>query len=288
MKSYSASDKPSFSSSISIVEPTDPAHADNINAAPKQLLENTAANRNEITELKKESLPKTGDSSENIVTFESADSKNVTSWTDVPVMESKEKHKSLFKKVSTMIKNVRFLYEMLNGKVNITSLLETIEQVDANTSAENIANALVIKALKAELMNSINQINSKLTSIGTVVTGNAIEKTISVAYEHDSISETISLIPGTYIFIIRVEYKIATDRSVLVALVQDDNWNVMSWAFTTEGQSPSVYGGVSAKSYVFALQINSNHSYKVEIGINWLTEGDNNAAKALLQAIRIA
>lgn len=163
MKSYSASDKPSFSSSISIVEPTDPAHADNINAAPKQLLENTAANRNEITELKKESLPKTGDSSENIVTFESADSKNVTSWTDVPVMESKEKHKSLFKKVSTMIKNVRFLYEMLNGKVNITSLLETIEQVDANTSAENIANALVIKALKAELMNSINQINSNLT-----------------------------------------------------------------------------------------------------------------------------
>ena len=89
-------------------------------------------------------------------------------------------------------------------------------------------------------MNSINQINSKLTSIGTVVTGNAIEKTISVAYEHDSISETISLIPGTYIFIIRVEYKIATDRSVLVALVQDDNWNVMSWAFTTEG-NPQVY-----------------------------------------------
>lgn len=164
----------------------------------------------------------------------------------------------------------------------------------SNSAAVTIAGEYALDAVEKNasvegtLANMISQANSKLTSIGTVVTGNAIEKTISVAYEHDSISETISLIPGTYIFIIRVEYKIATDRSVLVALVQDDNWNVMSWAFTTEGQSPSVYGGVSAKSYVFALQINSNHSYKVEIGINWLTEGDNNAAKALLQAIRIA
>lgn len=39
MKDYT-SDDPKFSSSIETVEVTDPAHADNINAAPKQLLQN--------------------------------------------------------------------------------------------------------------------------------------------------------------------------------------------------------------------------------------------------------
>lgn len=40
MKSYTST-KPSFSNKIKVTEPTDRAHADNINAAPKQLLENT-------------------------------------------------------------------------------------------------------------------------------------------------------------------------------------------------------------------------------------------------------
>lgn len=44
MKEYT-SNEPVFSMSINVVEKTDPAHADNINAAPKQLLQNTIANR---------------------------------------------------------------------------------------------------------------------------------------------------------------------------------------------------------------------------------------------------
>lgn len=39
MKSYT-SDNPTYSSSIQEVETSDPAHADNINAAPEQLLQN--------------------------------------------------------------------------------------------------------------------------------------------------------------------------------------------------------------------------------------------------------
>lgn len=45
MKDYTSTE-PAFSSVIKVVETTDPAHADNINAAPKQLLQNTIANRN--------------------------------------------------------------------------------------------------------------------------------------------------------------------------------------------------------------------------------------------------
>lgn len=40
MKDYTT-DQPEFSASIQVVETTDPAHADNINAATKQLLQNT-------------------------------------------------------------------------------------------------------------------------------------------------------------------------------------------------------------------------------------------------------
>lgn len=40
MKEYTTT-APVFSDSIQIVEPTDPAHADNVNMAPKQLLQNT-------------------------------------------------------------------------------------------------------------------------------------------------------------------------------------------------------------------------------------------------------
>lgn len=50
MKEYTNT-QPEFSKSIQVVETTDPAHADNINAATKQLLQNTLANRQLIGEL---------------------------------------------------------------------------------------------------------------------------------------------------------------------------------------------------------------------------------------------
>ena len=51
MKPYTESE-PVFSESIQVTEPTDPAHADNINAGPKQLLQNTLVNKKEIEDLK--------------------------------------------------------------------------------------------------------------------------------------------------------------------------------------------------------------------------------------------
>ena len=51
MKAYTENE-PIFSESIQITEPTDPAHADNVNAAPMQLLQNTLVNQKEIEELK--------------------------------------------------------------------------------------------------------------------------------------------------------------------------------------------------------------------------------------------
>lgn len=66
-------------------------------------------------------LEKTGDTQNNIVTFTSGDSTAVNEWTDISVLKSKEKHSSLFAKISTMFKNVRYLYKML-GTTDISAI----------------------------------------------------------------------------------------------------------------------------------------------------------------------
>ena len=66
-------------------------------------------------------LGTTGDTKNNIVSFTSADSTSPTAWTDVAVLASGEKHSSLFNKISTMFKNVRYLYKML-GTTDISGI----------------------------------------------------------------------------------------------------------------------------------------------------------------------
>lgn len=62
-----------------------------------------------------------GDSANNTVSFTTADSTTATAWTDVAVIISGEKHSSIFNKISTMFKNIRYLYKML-GTTDISSI----------------------------------------------------------------------------------------------------------------------------------------------------------------------
>lgn len=66
-------------------------------------------------------LAEDGDSVNNMVNFTSLDSDSPTAWTNVSVLASGEKHGSLFRKISTMIKNVRWIYKML-GTTNISAI----------------------------------------------------------------------------------------------------------------------------------------------------------------------
>jgi hypothetical protein len=70
---------------------------------------------------------KTGESADNTVSFDSADCNTVDakSWADVDTMKTKEKQKSLFGKISTMFKNIRYLYNML-GTTDISQLGGTV------------------------------------------------------------------------------------------------------------------------------------------------------------------
>lgn len=66
-------------------------------------------------------LDKTGDSKDSTVTFTSADGKEPTSYTDIALLATGEKHSSILNKISTMFKNVRYLYKML-GTTDISAI----------------------------------------------------------------------------------------------------------------------------------------------------------------------
>ncbi len=66
-------------------------------------------------------LKKTGDSKDNTASFTSADSLTPAAWADVPVLATGEKHSSILNKISTMFRNIRWLYKML-GTTNIASI----------------------------------------------------------------------------------------------------------------------------------------------------------------------
>ena len=53
------------------------------------------------------------DTAKSYTTFDSADDKNPTTWSDVELLTSKEEQRSLFSKISTMFKNIRYLYKIL-------------------------------------------------------------------------------------------------------------------------------------------------------------------------------
>lgn len=85
-----------------------------------------------------------GDTAENTVAFTSADSTTATAWTDVAALASGEKHSSILNKVSTMFKNIRFLYKMLGttdisaiGDGTVTNALSTLNSNLINLAFDN-------------------------------------------------------------------------------------------------------------------------------------------------------
>lgn len=66
-------------------------------------------------------LDKTDDTQNNTITFISGDSATANEWTDVSVLTSQEKHGSILTKISTMFKNIRYLYKML-GTTDISAI----------------------------------------------------------------------------------------------------------------------------------------------------------------------
>lgn len=111
---------------------------------------------------------KTGNTNNNYVTFSSEDSVESTSWTDVDIFKSGDKHSSLFGKISAMFKNVRYLYMTITSHItdkanphgvtkanvglgnvdNTADADKTVKMANCVGYADNICNRLTTRTFK--------------------------------------------------------------------------------------------------------------------------------------------
>ena len=84
-----------------------------------------------------------GDTTENIASFTSTDATEPTEYTDVELLASGEKHSSLFAKISTMFKNIRYLYKML-GTTDISSIGDGTVTGGINSINSNLENFKIL------------------------------------------------------------------------------------------------------------------------------------------------
>jgi hypothetical protein len=116
-----------------------------------------------------------GDSQNNTVTFTSNDSTSASAWTDVTVLTSKEKHSSIISKVSTMFKNIRYLY---NNVGKIKGIIESLDDCVATTEDGYAASAKALNELNSKLQNKYVNLFS-----GTADSG----KTVSLSQNLDNL-----------------------------------------------------------------------------------------------------
>ena len=107
-------------------------------------------------------LAENGDSKDNTVTYTSADATTADAWTDVAVLATGEKHSSLFAKISTMFKNIRYIYTHFIKSENI---LDTLEEIVANTQSGKVAGALAVKELNNDLTKTKIKVVSQAENI---------------------------------------------------------------------------------------------------------------------------
>ena len=96
-------------------------------------------------ELADEKLDVDGDSRGNIVTYSSGDSSTPTMWTPINVLTSGEYHFSIMEKLSTAVKNLRYIWNLI-GSGSFTNVGATIAQAIGNsalnTTASNLSGAV--------------------------------------------------------------------------------------------------------------------------------------------------
>ena len=117
-----------------------------------------------------ESLSVTGDTANNIVSFTSGDGTDPTGWTDVSVLATGETHKSIFAKISTMLKNIRYLYKML-GSTDISSIGDgtatgAISTLNSNLVYKTVSEYSEIPTTAREIV--VNTIVSNSGALGTI------------------------------------------------------------------------------------------------------------------------
>lgn len=175
----------------------------------------------------------TGDSKNNIVTFTSADATDPTGWQDVQVLTSKEKHLSLFNKISTMMSNMRYLYKIL-GTTDISelgSVTQAIANLNSNVGGiKGISSSAAITtqgqyALDAReknasvdgtLANKIDVLNSNFNNFN-----NYILKEFVITVRAGEVHE--SILVEDYVVMVCPKYTYEWYLNVMIPFMHTDN-----------------------------------------------------------------
>lgn len=112
-----------------------------------------------------------GETSESTVKFANNDASNPTAWTNVATLTSGEEHKSIFGKVATMFKNVRYLNKMLGttdiSKIGNGTVTGAISQLNGNLTG----NKYTVEVTNYSLVN--------LTAQSLIVKGDRVLLTLT-------------------------------------------------------------------------------------------------------------
>lgn len=101
------------------------------------------------------------DLTDNTVAFTSGDAASPTAWTAVDVLTSGLSLKTLFNLISTMVKNVRYIWNLL-GSSSFSNVASTLTGAIGNTALTTTAQTL--SGAIAEHESDINTLNSKFES----------------------------------------------------------------------------------------------------------------------------
>lgn len=182
----------------------------------------TYAKKNDLTNFQN----KDGDSKDNTVTYTSADDTTADSWTDVAVLATGEKHSSLFAKISTMFKNIRYIYTHFIKSENI---LETLEEIVANMQSGKVAGALAVKELNSNL-------KSKVKSYSSTPNASDLKSAIAVFCALRNSADTFSSFQGL-IPNIKTKY---IDISTGSVVLKDITWSKTNGTITGDISSYEV------------------------------------------------
>lgn len=147
---------------------------------------------------------KTNETKDNTVTFISNDSKEVTAYEDINVLTSGEKHSSIFNKISTMFKNIRYLYKIL-GSTDISTINDgTVTNIVSN--------------LNENKLNKVNVINSTVTTEeGYAADARQLNSSVKgtyangVANEITALNESLGKLYSSGLYVPELEHATLTD-----------------------------------------------------------------------------
>ena len=218
MRDYTV-ENPVFSAKIRIVEEEDLVSAENDSAAAKQLIQNDLA----LSKRMKQCLgdaPEHGDSKDLVVTFASGDEQPANGWTDVPVIQSVEDHKTIFTKMSTMVKNVRYLYKLL-GTTDISGCgADTVTGAIKKLSERKIPNVTRSASVTQEGQQALDAVEKNAAVSGTMA--------YDLAQINSNLFYSVTLI---------ADYTIAPGKEKAVSISAPDGYTVIGIRFYSTGSS---------------------------------------------------